>query len=210
MSGQDIRNDERESVCPDELGNRVRELRLERNFTIRQLSELSGVSVNTLSMIENCKTSPSVSTLRQIAAALQIAMPKFFEPQKHESNLVYMPGAKRKRATPSPSIHLEALCRDLSGNVLDANVIFMEPGGKSGFIPPHSGYELVYCLQGKVLYTADEEHYMLEPEDSVSFLANVKHKFQNLDQGISRILVVTVDSQISGNLTFERSHLSVK
>lgn len=208
MSDQDKNVNEKESSCPDELGQRVRELRLERNLTIRELSELSGVSVNTLGMIENCKTSPSVNTLRQISAALQIAMPKFFEPPKHESNLVYMPGAQRKKVTPFPSIHLEALCRDLSGNALDANVISIEPGGKSGFIPPHSGYELVYCLEGSVLYSVDEENFVLEPEDSISFLANVKHKFQNLDQRTSRILVVTVECQTGGAFAFEKLHFS--
>lgn len=208
MSDQNKNVSEKESLCPDELGQRVRELRLERNLTIRELSELSGVSVNTLSMIENCKTSPSVSTLRQIAAAMQIAMPKFFEPPKHESDIVFMHGKERKRVTPSPLIHLEALCRDLSGNALDANVISIEPGGKSGFIPPHSGYELVFCLEGKVLYSIDEEHYILEVDDSISFLANVKHKFQNLDQGSSRILVVTVDCQTGGPYSFEKLHFS--
>ena len=209
MSDQNKNVNEKESSCPDELGQRVRELRLERNLTIRELSELSGVSVNTLSMIENCKTSPSVSTLRQIAAALQIAMPKFFEPPKNESNLVYMPCMQRKRVTPSRGMHLEALCRDLYGNVLDANVISMETVGKSGLIPPHSGFELVYCLEGKVLFSIDEEHFVLEPNDSISFLANVKHKFQNLDQGTSRILVVTAESQLNGNIPFQKSHFLV-
>lgn len=209
MSDQGKKIIDKDLSCPEDLGQRVRELRLERSLTIRELSELSGVSVNTLSMIENCKTSPSVNTLRQIAAALQIAMPKFFEPPKHESNLVYMPSIQRKRVTLSLGIQLEALCRDLSGNVLDANVISMETGGKSGLIPPHAGFELVYCLEGKVLFSIDEEHFILEPEDSISFLANVKHKFQNLDQGRSRILLVTAESQLSENIPFEKSHFLV-
>jgi len=37
----------------------------------------------------------------------------------------------------------------------------------------------------------------------------VKHKFQNLDQGRSRILVVTAESQLSENIPFENSHFLV-
>jgi len=209
MSNQDKHDTNKESKCPDELGERVRELRFEHNLTIRELSELSGVSVNTLSMIENCKTSPSVSTLRQIAAALQIAMPRFFDTAKNEKDLVYLPARQRKSVNTSPSIRLEALCHDLSGNFLDADVISIEPGGKSGHLPPHSGYELVYCLEGKVLYSVDEENYVLEPEDSISFLANIKHKFQNLDTGVSRVLVVIADNQIMGNRLSADRHFPV-
>jgi hypothetical protein len=37
------------------------------NLTIRALASQSGLAVNTLSLIENGKTSPSVSTLQQLA-----------------------------------------------------------------------------------------------------------------------------------------------
>lgn len=208
MPDQDKRIKSKGSACPDSLGERVRELRNERNLTIRELAELSGVSVNTLSLIENCKTSPSVSTLRQIAAALKIPMPRFFEAPRNESNLVYMPAHQRVQVIPSPLLVMEALSRDLAGNILSANVISLLSGGKSGFIPPHSGYELVYCLEGKVLYSVEEEHFVLEPEDSISFLANVKHKFQNLGLGTSRILVVTADNPVSGLISFEERHFS--
>jgi len=96
MSDQDKKIIDKDLSCPEDLGQRVRELRLERSLTIRELSELSGVSVNTLSMIENCKTSPSVNTLRQIAAALQIAMPKFSSPQNTRATWYICPAYKEK------------------------------------------------------------------------------------------------------------------
>jgi DNA-binding XRE family transcriptional regulator len=49
------------------VGCRLRELRAERGISIRALAEQSGLNVNTLSLIENGKTSPSVSTFQQIA-----------------------------------------------------------------------------------------------------------------------------------------------
>ena len=53
-----------------DVGARLRELRAEHGFSIRALAEHSQLNVNTLSLIEHNKTSPSVSTLQQVAAAL--------------------------------------------------------------------------------------------------------------------------------------------
>ena len=46
-----------------DVGSRLRELRQERGFSLRNLARASGLSTNALSMIERSRTSPSVSTL---------------------------------------------------------------------------------------------------------------------------------------------------
>lgn len=62
-----------------DVGRNLRDLRAERELSIRSLAELSGLNVNTLSMIENGKSSPSVSTLQQLASALTVPITDFFE-----------------------------------------------------------------------------------------------------------------------------------
>ena len=53
-----------------DVGQRLRELRAMRGLSLRALSGQSGLNVNTLSLIENRRTSPSVSTLQQLALTL--------------------------------------------------------------------------------------------------------------------------------------------
>ena len=55
-----------------DVGQRLRVLRTEHGHSLRRLADLSGLNVNTLSLIENGRTSPSVSTLQQLARALQV------------------------------------------------------------------------------------------------------------------------------------------
>src|SRR4030042_5983285 len=55
-----------------DVGRNLRDLRAEQGLSIRSLAELSGFNVNTLSLIENGKSSPSVSTLLQLSSALTI------------------------------------------------------------------------------------------------------------------------------------------
>ena len=65
------------------VGKRIRALRIEQGLSIRLLAERSGLNVNTLSFIENGKTSPSVSTLEQIAAAVKSPIVSFFKSNHH-------------------------------------------------------------------------------------------------------------------------------
>src|SRR3990172_6944514 len=61
-----------------DVGARLRILRAVAGLSIRTLAFKSGLNVNTLSLIENGKTSPSVSTLQQLAGALGVPVTEFF------------------------------------------------------------------------------------------------------------------------------------
>ncbi len=78
------------------VGMRLRQLRLERGLSIRSLAEQSGLNVNTLSLIENGKTSPSVSTLQQIAAALRTPITVFFDTQAMPQAIIYQKASERQ------------------------------------------------------------------------------------------------------------------
>ena len=63
-----------------------------------RLAERSGLNVNTFSLIENSKTSPSVSTLQQIAAALEVPITAFFQTNASKSSIAYITAQHRPRA----------------------------------------------------------------------------------------------------------------
>jgi len=84
-------------VDPD-IGRCLRELRARRNLSIRTLAEQSGLNVNTLSLIENSRTSPSVSTLQQLASALGVPITAFFKTDTPKNNISYQKVGQRLRA----------------------------------------------------------------------------------------------------------------
>ena len=75
------------------VGHGLRKLRSEHNLSIRALAEKSGLAVNTLSLIENGKTSPSCSTLQQIATALGVPITAFFETELPQNPVVHVRAA---------------------------------------------------------------------------------------------------------------------
>jgi transcriptional regulator with XRE-family HTH domain len=54
------------------IGERLRELRVQRALRQEDLAELAGVGKNTINRIEMNRTQPHMTTLRKLAAALEV------------------------------------------------------------------------------------------------------------------------------------------
>lgn len=54
----------------NDIGNQIASLRKQRGYTIRKLSELTGLNISNLSLIEQGKRQPQIDTLLKIINAL--------------------------------------------------------------------------------------------------------------------------------------------
>jgi len=186
------------------VGNKVRQLRTRQNLSLRALAKLSGLNINTLSLIENGKSSPSVSTLQQLARALRIPISAFFESAHLSRKVVFTPHAQRPGAVFNHTL-MQNLGKDLAGNAVQPFVITLEPRAVSGdHMIEHDGHEFVYCLEGKTLFKIDKESYMLEPGDSIVFDSHLPHQWRNLTDHTSQFVLVI--SPASRNDTLVERH----
>jgi transcriptional regulator with XRE-family HTH domain len=88
MAGQDPqslirlarRDGSEEHVPPLDLGQRVRELRRARDWTLEQAANQAGLARSTLSKIENGQMSPTYDALKKLAVGLGISVPQLFTP----------------------------------------------------------------------------------------------------------------------------------
>jgi transcriptional regulator with XRE-family HTH domain len=184
-----------------DVGRHLRELRTERRLSIRSLAEQSGLNVNTLSLIENGKTSPSVSTLQQLATALAVPITAFFETDIPRNNLAYHKAGQCPRAA-----FAHGTLEDLgAGLVLQGQrpfLVTLEPGADSGPDPiVHTGREFVYCLEGHLSYAIEDRVYQLDPGDSLLFEAYLPHRWQNAGETPLRSLLVMCPSDASDRPT---------
>ena len=172
------------------VGLKIRELRNDRGFSLRTMAELSGLNINTLSLIENGKTSPSVGTLQQLARALTVPISAFFESEPIAQHIVFTPHAKRPGTTIG-NTRMENLGKDLFSNEVQPFVVTLEPGSGSGEqLIVHTGYEFVYCLSGKICYSIDQVSYPLEPGDSLVFEAHLPHRWENFCEEKAQLILV--------------------
>jgi len=173
-----------------DVGHCLRKLRADRGLSIRALAGISGLNVNTLSLIENGKTSPSVSTLQQVAAALQAPITAFFETDVPKNNISYLKDGQRPRGAFAHGT-LEDLGAGLTLHGGQPLLVTLEPKADSGPTPiVHTGHEFVFCLEGHLSYTIEDRTYPLEPNDSLLFEAHLPHRWQNVGETPSRSLLV--------------------
>ena len=172
------------------VGQRLREIRATRGLSMRALAEMSGLNINTLSLIENEHTSPSVSTLQQLAQSLQVSISEFFQTNYGNKKLVHQKQGKRPRVAFEHSI-MEDLAAGMPRFGAEPIIVTLEPNADSGKKTiVHTGREFVYCLDGHISYMVDNEKYLLETGDSLIFEAYLPHQWKNIDSTPSRALLV--------------------
>jgi transcriptional regulator with XRE-family HTH domain len=184
-----------------DVGRNLRDLRAERELSIRSLAELSRLNVNTLSLIENGKTSPSVSTLQQLASALAVPITAFFETDVIQNNISYQRTGQRPQAAFAYGT-LADLGAGLTLRGGQPLLVTLEPKANSGSTPiVHTGHEFVFCLEGRLSYTIEDHIYILNPGDSLLFEAHLPHFWQNVGESTSQSLLIMCPADESDHPT---------
>ncbi len=150
------------------------------------------MNINTLSLIENNKSSPSVSTLQQLATVLGVPITAFFESEPQQKRVVYVSGDNR------PCVEFNTACmenlgKDLNDHAVQPFIVTLAVGSGSGSkVIVHTGHEFVYCLSGAVRYTIEEQVYLLSEGDSIVFEAHLPHRWQNCGTQPAKIILVLI------------------
>ena len=172
------------------LGERLRQLRSERNISQRDLAKLAGLSPNSISLIERDETSPSVATLQSLASALNIRMSYFFE-EETPLSVLHIKSDARPRIE-SDGVVIESTGKTMHLQELEPFAITLGPkagsGGERQVV--HSGHEFVYCLQGKIEYVIDGKVYLMEVGDILIFEATLPHLWRNPFNTEAKIILV--------------------
>ena len=172
------------------VGQRLRELRSRYHLSLRALADKSDLNPNTLSLIENGKSSPSVATLQQVAAAIGVPITSFFETSADVRTVTYQ-NASQRLGVPFTRGLLEDLGAGMVRRGIEPFVLVLEAHADSGPTPiVHTGRELVFCLEGQLAYTIDGVLYNLEPGDSLLFEAYLPHRWENTGRKPSRSLLI--------------------
>jgi len=190
---------------PPDVGSQLKTLREQRNLSMRALAELCELSPNTVSLIERGTTSPSVSTLHQLATALKVPITAFFQDQGERLQVIRSRPGERSFSG-SSSVLLESLGSGLEGQTLEPFVVTLQPGADSGQEAiVHGGHELVYCLQGTIEYVVDEQPYRLGSGESLLFEARLPHCWRN-PQAEAAVFLLIFEATESGEPIEQHLH----
>lgn len=163
------------------IGREVRAYRRQQGMTVADLAEKTGLSIGMLSKTENGNTSPSLTTLQVLSDALGVPITAFFARYEESREAVQVKSGEGVEVehVGTRAGHQYNLLGNLGSN---ASGVVMEPylitlTDKSDVFPTfqHDGIELLYMLQGSVIYRHDDQQFELNPGDALLFDADAPH-----------------------------------
>ncbi len=184
---------------PFRLGERVRAIRLERNWTLEEASRRTGLAKSTLSKIENEKLSPSFELVQKLTAGLGIDVPQLFvsaEDTRSSGRRTITRGGTGRRH-PTATYEHELLCTELSNKKMIPFRSTIRARAFTDFAGwvRHSGEEFLFVLTGRVaLYTEFYEPVELQPGDSAYYDSEMGHACVSVGDTDAQILWICTPS----------------
>ncbi len=108
----------------EELGRRIRKLRLERRMTLKHVEEGSGLSATHLSEIERGRTSPTIGALVRIARALDKDASYFIE-HEERPEIAHLTREKARSISPCPGVTAEIMTPGIPGSRVFSYRLFL-------------------------------------------------------------------------------------
>lgn len=174
------------------IGRKIKELREERGLSLRQLSELIGVSPSHIQKIETNSITPTVTVMLKIARGFGKDIGYFLGEPDAPKDVSYLACDHRQAVLlGEPNITLELLSEGLVDQVFQPMLLVIPSGEKLG--PReigHEGEEWQFCLRGKVKFTIRDVTYELTEGDGLHFKSHIPHHWENVGPKEARLLMV--------------------
>lgn len=176
------------------IGRKLRRRRLIKGLSLQDVAEKAEVSIGLLSQIERGVTMPSIKSLRQICAALDMPVGWLFDaPDGEHEDVVVRASARRVLNFGPKGMTKELLSPDAVPGIQMIRII-IQPGGSSGDQPYNNerGAKCGVVTSGQLGLEVDGRHYVLGQGDSFAFAAEQMHRFYCVgDEPVDLIWVVT-------------------
>jgi len=165
-------------ISEEQIGRRIKKLRIERNLTQEALAREAGLTKGYLSKIENSKNSPPVSTLLSLAKALNVDINTIFSEEVTATTITHVKKSERQTVSRNGTAFgysYEPLAGKFPNRHMEPYVLIFQPGVRPERPFQHKGEEFLYVLEGTMKFFYEDKEYMVEAEDSVYFDASVPH-----------------------------------
>jgi len=179
------------------VGERIKVLREQKGFSLKEMADSTGFSTALLSQMENHLVSPSLGTIIKLAKALGLRVGDFLgetegEPftivrkdeRKHISRFASKEGVKY-------GYSYESLGFEKKNRHMEPFIVTLEPATvKTSKTSVHDGEEFIFVLEGEMEVILGNHTDVLYPGDSIYYDSNIPHRVQCHQDKVARILAV--------------------
>lgn len=176
-----------------DLGLKLKRARIERDWTLEDVAQRTGVARSTLSKIENGQMSPTYDVLQKITRGMDLDLVELFDSRRQGApfgrrSVTRAGGGKQH---PTGTYHYEVLATDLSRKQMlpfKATIHARSLDDFDGWVR-HEGEEFLCVLSGRVeVFTEFYAPVVLEPGDSIYFDSAMGHALVSVGEEEAEVL----------------------
>jgi transcriptional regulator with XRE-family HTH domain len=185
------------------LGSALRSIRKERDWTLAETAEKTGLSVSTLSKVENGQRSLTYDKLVQLADSLAVDISALFTVQENSSLGRHFAG-RRSIQHNGDGFRVDAgvytysyLAHELMGKRFTPVIMDIHATSVVDFkeLVRHTGDEFTYVLKGEIdVHTEVYAPLRLKEGESVFFDSDVGHVYLRVSECPARIMCIGSDA----------------
>ena len=161
-----------------EIGERLRELRIQRGLTQEELADRCELSKGFISQVERDLTSPSIATLKDMLECLGVTLQSFFSDDSTEK-VVFAPQDMFEKEDEEAGHKITWLVPDAQKNSMEPILLELSPGGKSPVLPPLESEEFGYVLRGQVTLVTGKRSHTVKKGGSFCLHPSATHFLEN-------------------------------
>lgn len=179
------------------IGPRIRRLRLERQYSLRELAKRSSLSAGFLSLVERGHASLALASLFAVARALDVPPAYLLDDVR---DALSRPNQLVRCLARSGQSHFGTLAADsrtyrllsahLPNAILEPMIVSFPPRTTTDVLASHPGEEFAFVLRGEITYMVRRERLRLRENDSLHLLSTTPHSVSNDTGAIAELLWV--------------------
>ena len=195
MTGNQEINSEVDALS---IGDKIRELREKRRYSLDDLVAVTGLEKEFLSQVEENTIVPPVATLLNLAKALDTDMVYFFQHGISTEKISVTRRHERVRIERRPHHHkgevnyvYEALEVKKPKKHMEPFLVEFKKQDTSDMVfVSHEGEECLYLVEGTLEFRSIDRVEVLQPGDVIYFESDISHSFRCVSESPAKAVVV--------------------
>lgn len=161
------------------LGERIKKYRKKMDYTLKELSDITGLSVGFLSNIERDLNSPSISNLQQICQALNVNLMEILDENASDSPVTKVEQRQEIFSNSKSQVKVENII--VGKNSINGIVITIEHKSEQygDMSWGHAYDEVGVVINGELEIELDKEKYNLKEGDTIFIKSFTPHRYRN-------------------------------
>ena len=155
------------------IGNKIKELRIQKGLTQEELADRSELSKGFISQLERDLTSPSIATLMDILQCLGTDLKDFFNEETEQ--IVFHKEDYFEKTDTELHNTIEWIIPNAQKNIMEPIQLTLEPEGSTYPDNPHEGEEFGYVLSGSIILHIGKHSYPVKKGEAFYFTPNTTH-----------------------------------